>query len=728
MKQPIIQDILARSGLVAAELLSRAIETQARDGGSLGRILAGLGSIDEEAVARAVAAGLGLDHADLGEATPPDEATRLLPPLFCRQRSVVPLGLAPRSLRLAMSDPLDLGTIEDVQFRANRNVDPVVASESAIQKLVRRLHPELDQADTTADLIPETPPEGELEGDDTWEVVDPAELTRGGALPPIVRLVNAILTDAAKAGASDIHMEPQENSLLVRQRIDGLLHDVRTIPKHLQPSVVSRLKIISGMDIAERRRPQDGRSRLRVQQRRIDLRVSTLPTQHGEKVVVRLLDSVGGRTELRQLGFADDLLQRYLALLSRPQGMILVTGPTGSGKTSTLYASLNSIKSPVKNIITVEDPIEYQLAGINQVQINSRAGVTFAAGLRSILRQDPNVVLVGEIRDQETAGIALEAGQTGHLILSTMHTNDAPSSITRLIDLGVEPFMVSSSVIGLLAQRLVRRVCVACATEREPAPALLEPFGGEGRIPATARFMSGAGCAECAQSGYHGRLAVHELLVMTDALRDLVSRRSADHRLREGAHEGGMRFLWEDGLDKAAQGLTTLEEVLRVAPPDEGGARVAPARPDRSAVAPVAPAAPRQAGEGDRPRVLVVEDSPTVVTVVRYFLELEGFVVLVAEDGVVGLETARREMPDIVVSDINMPGMDGMTLTRELRSDPRTAHMAILMLTSEASPDTEAAGLEIGADDYIVKPVEPKRLAARVKVLLARARSRRPAA
>ncbi len=738
MKQPVVQDILARSGIVDAQSLERALEIQARDGGSLGRIIADLGLAHEEAVAQAVAAGLGLEHVNLDETEPPAESDLCLLPEFCRQRRVLPLGVRDRSLRLAMSDPLDLGTLQDVEFRTSRRVVAVVAGESAIFRMLKRLYPEIEQSGMPYDLIPTVNPEGELEGsgEDDYEVVDPAELAKDVKLPPIVRLVNLVLTDAAKAGASDIHLEPQETALQVRQRVDGMLRDVLKIPKHLQASVVSRLKIISGMDIAERRKPQDGRSRLRVQQRRIDLRVSTLPTNYGEKVVIRLLDSAGARTDMAQLGFASDLLQKFQDLLSRPQGMILVTGPTGSGKTSTLYASLNWIKSPVKNIITVEDPIEYQLEGINQVQINTRAGVTFAAGLRSILRQDPNIVLVGEIRDQETAGIALEAAQTGHLILSTLHTNDAPSSITRLVDLGVEPFMVASSVIGILAQRLLRRVCPACVSDRAPAPAVLERFGGAGRLPAEARWRVGAGCEECGQSGYKGRLAIHELLLVGDESRDLISRRAADHQVREASRRSGMRSLTEDGVAKAAQGLTTLDEVLRVAPPEEERVGLGPPRP-LDAVPAAGPrrieepapssATPPSGRNGGQARVLIVEDSPTVVTVVKYFLELEGFEVLVAEDGLAGLEMARRAAPDVVVSDLNMPGMDGLSLTRTLRDDPRTRGMAILLLTSEGSPDSEARGLEVGADDYLVKPVEPKRLAARVKAILGRTRTRKAA-
>ncbi len=745
MKRPVVHEILSQSGLVDEAGLAKALEIQARDGGSLGRIAAELGLASEEDVARAVAKGLGLEYVNLDETGQPAAEDLCLPAAFCRQRKVLPLGARGGSVRLAMADPLDHATIQDVEFRTSTWVVAVVAAESAIMKRLKHLFPEQTESGVPYDLMPSVAPEGELEAarEEEYEVRDPSDLARDVKLQPIVRLVNLILTDAAKSGASDIHIEPQETALQVRHRVDGMLRDVLKIPKHLQQAVVSRLKIISGMDIAERRKPQDGRSRLRVQQRKIDLRVSSLPTQFGETIVIRLLDSANARIEMGQLAFSSDHLRRFQELLSRPQGMVLVTGPTGSGKTSTLYASLNWVKSPVKNIITVEDPIEYQIEGINQVQINSKAGVTFAAGLRSILRQDPNIVLVGEIRDQETAGIALEAAQTGHLILSTLHTNDAPSSISRLIDLGIEPYMVAASVCGILAQRLTRRVCRDCARPAAPAADSIEKVGRAATLPGSPLWQAGAGCNACAHSGYRGRLAIHELLLVTDEIRDLIARRSPEHQVREAARQAGMRSLMEDGVDKAAQGLTTLEEVLRVAPPDE--ARPAAGAAAYAALAPALLRAPlasphpapeagsaqqasstRTAADG-RCRVLVVEDSPTVVTVVKYFLENEGFEVLVAEDGLSGFELALSALPDVVVSDLNMPGMDGIALTKALREEPRTRDAAILILTSETSVESESKGLEIGADDYLAKPVEPKRLAARIKALLGRARARRAA-
>jgi type IV pilus assembly protein PilB len=563
-------------------------------------------------------------------------------------------------------------------------------------------------------------------------------------MPPVVRLANLILSGAARDGASDIHMEPKENHLQVRYRVDGLLRDVIKIPKNQQAATISRIKIMSGMDISDRRRPQDGRSRLKFEGKRIDLRVSTLPTQFGEKVVLRLLDSKRAQISMEEMNLTSENLHTLQLMLSRPQGMILVTGPTGSGKSSTLYTSLNWVKSPTKNIITVEDPIEYQLDGVNQVQINTKAGITFAAGLRSILRQDPNVILVGEIRDQETAGIALEAAQTGHLLLSTLHTNDAPATISRLLDLGIEPFLIASALIGILAQRLVRRPCPACTVSQSPSAQSIEMAGGLSRLPADGKWVAGRGCPECKQSGYKGRLAIHELLVVNEEVRELITRKAPEHAIRKAARDGGMRTLLEDGILKAAQGLTTLDAIVRVVASDEAAAlKEDSTKPG----VPVQPAAeeheeePRSETEPDeipavasekstpaetqgKERVLVVEDSRTILAVVKYFLELEGFEVLEAKDGNVGLEVAKSGQPRVIVTDYNMPGMDGVALVKALRADPVTRGIAVLMLTSEGNVEKEAQALEAGVDDYILKPVEPRRLAARVKSVLARSKAR----
>ena len=717
--------LLQEVGVVDATALARAVQYQAREGGTLPRALAALGLASEETVCEALARGLRVDYVSLEAASVDEELMANLPPGFCRERLALPLASDRRGVRLAMAEPLNYRTVQDVEFRTGRAVHVVLASETTVRSLLERR--EGAHADEPLfDILSGAVPSGEVD-------VPSGEATekeaKGGVRPPIVRLVNMILSEAARVGASDVHVEPQEDHLQIRRRIDGLLEDVLRIPREYRAAVTSRFKIIAGMDIAERRRPQDGRSTLRLGDEKIDLRLSSLPTQFGEKIVVRLLDNRKTQLTLEALGLATHEATTFRSLLRRPQGMILVTGPTGSGKTSTLYAALNWLKSPVKNIITVEDPVEYQLTGINQVPINARAGVTFASGLRSILRQDPNVVLVGEVRDQETANIALEAAQTGHLLLSTLHTNDAPGTITRLFDLGVEPFLVASSLIGILAQRLVRRPCPECAKPTTPTDEEIKTVGGRDRLPSDVEWKAGVGCGGCAGSGFKGRIAVHELMTVNDEIRELITRRASEEELREAAQRAGMLTLTQDGIAKAARGQTTLSEVVRVVPPDSASVNSASGRPSTSRPTP-GPVAHRAAEPAmpadetpapDKARIVVVEDSPTIAAVVRYFLELEGFDVHVAVDGTDGLACAQQQPFDVVITDVNMPGMDGIAMVRALRDDPRTARVAVVMLTEDRSIERETEAFSVGADAYLLKPVEPRRLAAHVRAVLKRA-------
>ena len=561
-----VGDLLIRKGLIDAVGLLRAVEAQAANPATLGRALARLGLADESVVAVETASALHLAFLEYDDNEPPQidaKVVAMLPAEFCKKRGVLPLALEGNVLKVAVIDPLGDSALQDVKFRTGKTITAVVVTQTGFDRLYARLHPEKTR-EVAYDMLATADPSGEVEltNEDEYELVDPEKLAKGVQLPPIIRLVNLILSDAASAGASDVHIEPQEKCLQVRQRVDGMLRDVLTIPHHLQDQTISRFKIMSGMDIAERRKPQDGRSRLRFEGRRIELRVSTLPTQFGEKVVIRLLNSDRAILPIDQINFAPHPLRMMKGFLARPQGMILVTGPTGSGKTSTLYTALNSIKSSSNNIITLEDPIEFQLPGVNQTQINTKAGVTFASGLRSILRQDPNVILVGEIRDHETAEIAMQAALTGHLLLSTLHTNDAPGTITRLIDLGIAPFLVASSLLGIVAQRLVRRPCPDCAVAHHPDEELLEKIGGAARLRADGKYVVGQGCPKCTGSGTKGRLAIHEMLEINSEVRDLITSRGSEGAIRKAARRNGMRTLFEDGLEKAAQGLTTIEEVF----------------------------------------------------------------------------------------------------------------------------------------------------------------------
>jgi type IV pilus assembly protein PilB len=558
---------LVQAGIVDAAGLARALEAQAKRPATLGRILAELGLSDEPGVARAIASAMRLEFYD-GEISGA-AATSVLPADFCRKRSVFPLGVDGNRLRLAVTDPLDYSVLQDVEFRTEKRVIAVLVTETWLERalgIAPMAPPEPSPACKQYDTLQTVEPVGQVEPNAISELdlVDPVTLARDTNLPPIVKLVNLILSEAAAAGASDIHVEPQESFLNVRHRVDGLLREVLTVPLHLKDQTISRLKIISGMDIAERRKPQDGRSRLRYEGRRIDLRVSTLPTQHGEKVVIRLLNSDRAIQPLEQLGFAADNLRMIRTFLSRPQGMILVTGPTGSGKTSTLYTALKSIKSPTNNIITLEDPIELQLPGVNQMQVNVKAGVTFADGLRSILRQDPNIILVGEIRDAETAGIAMQAAQTGHLVLSTLHTDDAPSCVTRLSDIGIEPYVTASALVGVVAQRLVRRLCPDCRCRYTPEAETLRAMGLGGDEMSDPTFYRAVGCHKCNRTGYRGRVGIYEIMRVTDDMRRLIAQRDAETQLRDAAIGSGMISLGEDGLLKAMAGMTTPQELLRV--------------------------------------------------------------------------------------------------------------------------------------------------------------------
>jgi type IV pilus assembly protein PilB len=477
-----------------------------------------------------------------------------------------------------------------------------------------------------------------------------------------------------------------------------------TMPKRVQNKVASRIKIMSHMDISERRKPQDGRTFIRVAQRNFDLRVSSLPTADGEKVVLRVLAQDRAKVSLEDLGFDPDIETVLREMLKRPQGLILVTGPTGSGKTSTLYAALNFLLSETTNIVTVEDPIEYRLSGINQVAVSEKAGMTFAAGLRSILRQDPDVVMVGEIRDLETAQIAFQAAQTGHLVLSTLHTNDAPTAVTRLVEMGLPAYSVASALIGVMAQRLVRKLC----TCKQVLP------------DGTA---SPKGCEACRFSGYNGRTGVYELMRITPRVRSVLLARGADHVLRRAAQATGLVTMFEDGRRKVERGLTTFEEIQRVVPPDEVDDLSEPA-PSAAAPPPPAPLpAPlsAEAQVGRPTRILVVDDDPTLRDVLRDILLGEHYEVAEATDGQQALAEVHRHRPDLILTDLQMPNVDGLELLRKLRRDLSTCQIPVVFLTVVESLDSEVQAMDLGADDYLGKPVDRGRLLSRIRRSLFRA-------
>jgi len=543
--------LLLEEGIVTQEALDRGLEIHGKSGLPLARVLLDEHLVDERDLVRVLARSIGLDFVDLREVTVDPAAASLIAESLASRYAAIPIGFEDDRLIVAMADPANVLAIDDIRAITGREVVPKVATRGDVEEAIQKMA-SLDNS--VSDLA-------ELAAGDSVETQDLRALEAVADEAPVVKLVSMLITRASADRASDIYIEPTERDLRVRFRIDGVLHEIMRTPRSITNAVVSRLKIMADIDIAERRRPQDGRISLRVSGRQLDLRVSTLPTIYGEKVVMRLLDTSNALLELKDLGFAQHTLDGYEASYSKPYGTILVVGPTGSGKSTTLYATLNVLNKPETNIITVEDPVEYRLPGVNQVQVNRKAGLTFASALRSFLRQDPDVMLVGEIRDGETAAIAIESALTGHLVLSTLHTNDAPSSVSRLIEMGVEPFLVGSALDSVLAQRLARRLCDKCKEEYEPTEAMLEQ-GGFAVAPKT--LQRAVGCKVCSNTGYRGRVAIHELMTVSEEIERLAVERVSTDVLKKAAVAAGMRTLREDGMTKVAAGVTSLEEILRV--------------------------------------------------------------------------------------------------------------------------------------------------------------------
>jgi general secretion pathway protein E len=561
-KKPIGQVFLER-GLIDEEELRTAVNLQGESREKIGKLLVDLGYISERDCLAIVSEHLQIPSIT-GAAYPSVPVLEnALTYRFMKQCKVVPAALDGDVLTLAMTDPLDHATIDSVRQSTGYRIKPVLGSESEIMDVLEKLY---GTAASTLDRIIEGIDEAGIENL-ADEIEDIEQLKDLASEAPVIRLVNLIISKAIEDRASDIHIEPFEKDLKVRYRIDGILHDVESPPKKLKAAVISRVKIMAKINIAERRLPQDGRIKLKVLGRDIDLRVSTIPTMYGESVVMRILDkSNTSLYDIRKLGFPEDSLRDFESLIRRPHGILLVTGPTGSGKTTTLYSALDTINLPDKKIITIEDPIEYQMDGINQIHVHAQIGLTFAAGLRHIVRQDPDVIMVGEIRDLETAEIAIRAALTGHLVFSTLHTNDAPSAITRLVDMGAEDYLIASSLLGVLAQRLVRVICSHCKHEVNPVPEMLDEIGykrGNGRREPD-RFFEGEGCERCSNTGFTGRIGIYELMILNDELRKLTVGKADSNQIRKKALESGMRTLREDGWLKVRQGTTSISEVLRV--------------------------------------------------------------------------------------------------------------------------------------------------------------------
>src|SRR6266852_285043 len=705
----------------------------------------------DDQILSALSTRFRLKLADLANMDP--AAREKVPEQVARRYRILPLQATDSYLEVATANPFDLDAEKALAFATAREIRMRLLAPSKIaEKLDELYRPEkavdklLQGMESSAQLVQlaDAPAPEEI-------AISEAEASQR----PVVRLVDLIISEGILARSSDIHIEPEEGGVAVRYRIDGVLRQVMKIPRQAGLPLISRIKIMSALDIADRLRPQDGRARVAVNGQPIDLRVSTLPAALGEKVVIRILDSRATVKSLDSLGLNANETDGIRRLLENHEGIILVTGPTGSGKTTTLYSCINQIKSEGVNIVTVEDPVEYRMQGIVQVQVQEKAGLTFASALRSILRQDPNVVLIGEIRDRETAQIAVQASLTGHLVLSTLHTNDAANAVTRLVDIGVEAYKIAAALRGVVAQRLMRKLCPTCKEVWMEAPAdRLKKW-----IPKGTPLYRAAGCPDCAMTGYRGRFGIIEVLtVSAEVERRIAAGETAEH-IAGAARRSGMKGLWDSGLAHVLRGESTLDELTRVVDiPEEddhptdaaaasrrsaSGGKARSGSPQGAAVAFTEPAhsaapeeltahfelleepePPRVSGPHGLParKVLLVDDEDSLRRVVKDLLERDGYIVSEARDGVQALDQVDRVGPDIIVLDLNMPGLDGYGVLSHLRSRPATADIPVIVLTAKSDEDNEVRVFELGADDFLTKPFRARALSARLEAVLGRRR------
>ena len=718
-------EYLVKIGLIDQETLNKALKAQESVKKKLGQILMDMGVADDVVIAKALSVCINVPYARIDKTDIPKDIILLIPLELAQNHMVIPLRRKGGRLLVAMANPLDLYALEDLRFYTQLAIDRAVVPAGDMVAAIEKHYPRPGLEENLGLEFGAEADEIKVVERRKEKETPIRELQDLGGLPPIIKFVNSVISDAIKMKASDIHIEPHEKSLVVRYRVDGIMREIIRADSNISAAVASRIKIMSDLDIAIKRKPQDGKAQVKQGGKVFDLRVSSLPTSYGEKVTIRILNPATAQLNPEDLGFSPKDLKYLTRAIQTPQGIILVTGPTGSGKSSTLYACLNKLNSPEVNIITVEDPIEFDVDGINQVQINPSAGITFARGLRSILRQDPDIVMVGEIRDQETAVTAFQAAQTGHLVFSTLHTNDAPSAVVRLMDLGIDPFLVSSSLIAVIGQRLVRKICESCKIPHKLPPEQLEeirPYIGKKKDVA---FFKGEGCEDCQQTGYSGRLGLFEMLTLTSDLKDIISSGVSSEKLKKTAEKSGYHVMSFDGIQKAVQGLTTIDEVFRVAPP-EITADSQPTDGDSPDLGDSIPEDEREADDScmfttDCPtKILVVDDNLVVLKLLRHLLESVDYLVITAENGVEALKLASTENPDMIVTDYVMPEMDGVMLIKKLKSKEATRTIPVMMLTAKDEEESELEGLDAGADDYLTKPIARKRFLARVARLLKR--------
>jgi type IV pilus assembly protein PilB len=723
LKRKKLGELLIHAGLITSDNLEEALRIQKSRKKKIGQILIDMGIVSDEQIAKALSSQLKIPFVRLIDVKIPKEIIALVPQELAENYTLIPVREVKNQLVIAMANPLEFYALDDLRFITQMKLFLTVAPQSDILSAIGRSYP---RKSLESELGPDLGLSEHVEivghvKEKEQNVQDLLNLTEQ---PPVVRFTNTVLADAIRLKASDIHIEPQKDSVVIRYRVDGILREIMQIDKQIHLSLVSRIKIISNMDISIRRKPQDGRAQVNVGDKRFDLRVSTIPASFGEKVTIRILNPDAGGLSIEALGFSERDVKHFNEAIARPQGIILVTGPTGSGKSSTLYTALKRLNTSKVNIVTVEDPVEFEITGINQVQINPKAGITFADGLRSILRQDPDIVMVGEIRDSETARIAFQAAQTGHLVLSTLHTNDAPSAITRLLDMGVDSFVIADSLLAVLGQRLVRGICKKCKTVDPLTPQIFEQLAPVIRPDRTQRFWKGVGCEACQYTGYTGRLGIFELLMITPAIKEILAKDVSAIAIRKVAEKEGFTTLSMDGITKAFQGLTTIEEVFRVAPPEYDEAAqesldaVVECRASQSGTSVATEVSVQNASSciaSVHPdKILIVDDNQVILKILKNILESNNYLVITALNGIEALKIAYQEKPVLIITDYMMPEMDGMALIKRLKSQLATRFIPVIMLTSKDEVDTEVEIIHAGADDYLTKPVNPKRLLARI--------------
>ncbi|MFA4987165.1 MAG: ATPase, T2SS/T4P/T4SS family [Candidatus Brocadiia bacterium] len=761
---------LLQSGKVTQEQLTEARQRQQGTKRSLQEVLIEMKYVNEDDIFNWLRVFTNIPVLSLTNLAIPEDIAKLIDYEFTVANGVIPVRMDGADLVVAMSNPLDVNLVDDIRHMTGKNVKTVLSKHSEVLKAIEVVNQFDDSVyEVMKNIISDdedvsfTQEEEEQDGDSGQ-----AEM---GEESPVIKVVNMIFADAIRSGASDIHIEPLEKEMHVKYRTDGMLRFIMKIPISMAPRITARIKVLAKMDIAEKRQPQDGRAFVSTQGKKMDMRVSTLPLLYGEKTVIRLLDKSSPVVGLDKINLLPPERKRLDDIVAKPYGVFLVVGPTGSGKSTTLYSILKHIKRDDNNVITVEDPVEYELEGINQVQVNVRAGMTFPAALRSILRQDPNMIMVGEIRDGETAEIAVRASMTGHLVMSTAHTNDAASAVTRLIDIGIDKYMIASSLLGIIAQRLTRRICPDCRRPYKPDEKLLALISSQVPFPEGQVFYQPVGCEKCSQRGYKGRLAIFEIMVITERMRAMIIEGANDRQLTFAAVREGMDTLFMSGLRRVYAGLTSIDELLRVVgfspietsvcPNPECGTLAddndrfckdcgtslgshcpqckapvkrlwkncvncgfhlkmgappafVPAKEPRTEES----ASPSE--EIPRPIMLVVDDDPSIRKVTKALFKGTFPTILEAENGEDGLRLASQYVPELMILDVIMPGISGFEVCRRLRRSLATSQIPVVLLSAISEEEGQTKGLDAGADDYVGKPFSPAKLKSRVELTLKR--------